>query len=805
LLSEILIETRHAVRRLRHDPAIALAAAVTLALGVGATVVMADMLDRLLIRPPSHVTAADRVARFYLPIGPAFHFSATSYPVFQRLSSSVGAELEYAAAYLKEELTLGRGPEAERVHVVAHSRAYFDVLGISAERGVLPGMRGASGPDVAVISHALWQRRFGGADDVLGRPIALAMGIFTIVGVTPRGFAGIDTDSTDVWLPLESRADDTLGSDWRTQPFSLAFQMIGRLRQGAHRPFVEERATAGYAAGQDQPWMRQGRVVLGELSPARAPGGPPEIRVAVWVTAVSVLVLLIACGNVASLLLVKGLRRTREFAVKIALGATRARLLREILLEAALLAMLSGTVALVLVVMVGAPIRRLFLSPVAAFASPLDLRLVMLTVAVCVVAAFILGTVPALHLTSRRSVDPGAPSRTTQPSRLLDGFIGVQVALSVPLIVGAGLFALSLWQARHQALGLDPEHMAVVLTNLFELGQPWKNHAVHRRIQERLAALPQVQAVALTEQVPMLSFMGFNITVPGPDPVQAMAAPYVNAVDPAFFQTAGVRLIAGRGLNASDNRVNAQPVAIVNETMARRFWLGESAVGKCFHMGPRDTPCVEVVGVSGDVRLTADVKSRTEPAFVVAIERYPKLSSGRALLVRTTVNPRDALALLRQEVQAVGQDLPYVEVFAFEDVLLPMLRPWRLGSTVFVAFGFVSLIIACIGLSVVTSYGVTRRLRELGIRMALGAGPQRLTRLVLRRTIVALAAGLAVGVILALIGGRWLGALLFGISARDLRVFALTAVLLSIVGTIAAWLPARRAGHVDPAAALRAE
>jgi hypothetical protein len=426
---------------------------------------MTDMLDRLLLRAPAHVTDPDRVARVY--IGLRGFFDRTGYATFEAVSS-LGDDLEASAAFFTESLTLGRGREARQVETVGHSGDYFKVLGVQPLIGSWTADRNGSSENSAVISHGLWQREFGGSPDVLGRPLRLGLDVYTIVGVAPSGFNGIGFKPADVWVPLERRASFAFGPDWKTSASFL--QVIARLKPGVRRERVNERATAAYRASRTMDWEKKNILVLGDLRPARAPGAPIGTRVEVLIAAMSILVLFITCGNVANLLLVRGLRRDREFAVRTALGATRARLLREVSFEAGVLASGAGLVALFVVIAGGGLVRREFLSPVASLASPLDARLLLVTVAFCAAAVFLLGLAPALRLTTPRALNP-ARTIAARQSLILDLFSGAQVALSLPLIIAAGLFVASLYHASHQDLGMQTDHVAIVTTNLFEIGR----------------------------------------------------------------------------------------------------------------------------------------------------------------------------------------------------------------------------------------------------------------------------------------------------------------------------------------------
>jgi len=557
-----LTDIRHALRRLAALPLLSLGAVVTLALGIGSAVVMTDVLDRLLLRAPEHVTDPDRVMRVYVGGPSGGYGTRTGYASFEALAA-IPDDLEATAAMFNETLSLGRGERARRLEVVAHTPQYFAVLGVQPLIGSWKPLEGAARDGAAVISYALWRQAFGGATDVLGKPLRLGTVTYTIVAVAPRGFTGIGVEAADVWLPLDRRAAFGYGEQWKEQPFFL--EVIARVRPGTRLERLDERATAAYRATHTQPWEQSNRVVFGDLRPARAPGAAIVSRVDVLVAGVSILVLLVTCGNVANLLLVRGLQRRRELVVKTVLGAGRARLFREVLMEAALLAVAAGAVAFVIVQTAGVLLRRLFLSPVAALSATFDTRVICITVLASALAAFVLGVAPALLLTTRRALSPGHTAQP-RPSRLIDVFSGLQVMLSLPMIAAAALFALSLWNARHQDLGMRTDQVVVVTTNLFEVGRPMENHAIHRQIQARVAGLSQVEQTALVESLPLRSTVFFPIEVPGrtlgPEALSSNGLmPAANRVDPAFFDLMGMRLVEGRLFGDGENRPGARPVA----------------------------------------------------------------------------------------------------------------------------------------------------------------------------------------------------------------------------------------------------
>jgi putative ABC transport system permease protein len=806
-------DVRFAWRALRRDRATTLTALALLTIGVSSTVVLADVVDRLLVRPPTHVDDPSRVRRIYhSTIGGdgSAGLLTSNFVTIQRLGAGISGEIEAIAAYQHERIGSGRGLDASRFEAIDFSESYFDVLGIKPWLGVLPTARRASDPGAVVISHALWRQRFGGVPDVIGRPLRLGQRTHTIVAVTPRGFAGIDDEPVDIWVPLEARQRH--GNDWRTGTHYFGLRALVRLKPGVERARAEAHASDVFNVVQriDRPAEldKDARILFGPLPPGQSPSSSTQTQVLLAISVVAGLVLLMACGNVANLLILTGLRRTAELSLKAALGAGRGRLLREVFLQAVLLAGAAGVAALGLVITVGTVVRRTFLPPTAATIAPMDGRLTLLTVLICAVVALLLGSVPALRLTAVRPLVPGKAVRSTSPSRLLETFVALQVALAVPLLVGTLLFAISFWKILHVDLGLDLGPVVVVKADMADDGRPAEQHVVHRRIQERLATLPGVAMTAVVQSTPMHGGLAMGFDVPGfAPPSGRYSMPMMNAVDASYIDLMGMRVIAGRGLSDADNRPGAPPVVVVNEAVAKRFWHGAWPIGRCIVVAGR--PCTQVVGIVAKASPWAFV--RGGPAGVdvgqmlFPLEAFLDFNKDRTVLVRTAGDPRTMVSRLRSEAQAARGDLPYVDAFPLDDVLEFELKPLRLGWSIFLGLSALALAIAVAGLAVVTAHGVTRRTREMGIRLVLGAEPSDLVRLMARRTLIAMSIGLAAGLVLAYTGAALLKAVLFEVAPGDPRVFAGATAVLLLVGGIAAWIPARRTSRIQPSAALRFE
>lgn len=804
-------DLRFAWRALRRESGTTVAAILLLTIGVSSTVVLADVLDRLLLRPPTHVDDPARVRRIYEDDAKGTRPSpmVSNYITYERLAAATTAEIEAIAPFLTQRIGSGRGPDAARFEAVAYGPAYFDVLGLTPRLGVLPSAKRPSDENAVVISHALWQQRFGSALDVIGKPLRLGQRTHTIVAVAPRGFAGIDDEPVDVWAPLASR--DKV-PEWRTGEGSFYMRAIARLRPGVDRRQAEAHASQVLNAVHTQKMMDGSRpslrVVLGELLAGQEPVRSRQTTVLLAVGAVSMLVLLMACGNVGNLLILAGLRRSQELMLKAALGATRGRLLRELFVQAIILAFVAGAGALVMVLTIGGLVRRVLLPPLAATAAPIDGRLVLLTVGICAGASLVLGLIPAFRLSAIRVMAPGPGQRTTQPLRLIDTFVGLQVALSVPLLVGTGLFTVSLWKALHVDFGQETDHVSVLHADFDDDGRPQEESAAHRRMQAYLQTVPGVTSIAMVQASPSIN--GYAIPLWPESGPRNDGLPMANAVDASYAQVLETRLAEGRFFTDADNRPAAAPVAVVNDRLARLWWPGESAIGHCIHVYKQGgtPPCATVVGVMAKSPWFSDISAKPDeymPIVLLPIERFPDAQPRRALIVRTVAPAQTALAQLRREAQGAVPLLPYVDAVTFDESMDFQYRPLRLGMSLSLGLSALALVIAIAGLAVVTAHGVTRRTREMGIRLVLGAEPGDLVRLMARRTIVAMSIGLAVGGVLAYTGVGVLQSVLFGIEPADPRIFAAAIAALFLIGGIAAYIPARRTGRIDPSAALRIE
>jgi predicted permease len=516
-------------------------------------------------------------------------------------------------------------------------------------------------------------------------------------------------------------------------------------------------------------------------------------------------VLLVACANVANLLLARSLQRQREVAIRLALGSSWWRLARQILIESVVLGLAGGIAALFVTLWTGPVIRTLLLPNIPALSGALDGRVVAFTVLVAILTGLVAGAGPAWRL--RRSdltpaLKAGAGEGRYQHSRLRSGLLVGQVALTVVLLVGAGLFVRSLRNVEGQNFGFDPEHTLLVTMDLRAAGfHTDAINQLHLRMLSRLEALPGVVAAAATVGHPFGWSTGCSVSVPGRDSIPQLntGGPYCQRVTPGYFAAMGTP-VRGRAFTPADR---AGSVAIVNETMARLLWSGENAIGKCF-VAAADKTCAEVIGVVPDARRFNAVED-------VSMHYYVPFSGDSdgffitALVIRPRGRPEDWIAPVRAAIQETASNLPFARVTPIADLVAPSIRPWRLGSAMFGAFALLALVLSAVGLYGVLAYTVTQRSHEMGVRLAMGAERGDVLRLMVRHGVGIAALGAAVGAAAALLAGRVLSSLMYGVSPHDPLVLLIAALVPVIVAALASYVPARRASRVDPVVALRYE
>jgi putative ABC transport system permease protein len=812
-MESLIQDLRYAVRTLARSPTLTLAAVCCFALGIGVNATMFGVVDTLMFRAPSHVRDPGRVVRLYFTntsmLFGRFTQPNTSYPNFTDIRDGVTA-FGRVAAFWTRETEVGRGPGASQVRGSLVSASYFPLLGVRPALGRFfdvdedrPG-----GATVAVLGYGYWRRRFGGDSAALGRTLQIGRALYTIIGVAPEGFTGADLQAVDLWLPVAVAGTSLMADDALTNRGDTWIELLARLKPGVTAAQAAVEATLVYRRGDAaEIWKDPNATVeAGPIEAARGPSASDGARLSLWLAAVSAMVLLIACANVANLLLARALRRRREVALRLALGAGRGRLARQLLTESLALAMLGGAAALLVALWTG-PVIRAYVLPKDALVGPvLDPRVLAFTALIALVTGALSGVLPALQASRPDltvALKTGEREGTYQRSRVRAGLLVAQTSLTLVLLAGTGLFVRSLRNVLRIDIGLDAPRVMVADVNVFNLGYTRSQvDALFQRLLERARTVPGVERAALSFGGPFGWQFGHAFRVPGLDsvPLPKSGGPYINGVTPGFFATLGTRILRGRGFTDADVAGSAK-VAVVGETMARRLWPRGDALGKCIILGG-DSACTEVVGIAADqIRYspTEDVKLQ----YYVPIGQQPNVN--RTLWVRTRGDPHLLVADVQHALAASAPDLPYVSVRPLEDLVQLEYRPWRMGATVFGLFGGLALVLAALGLYGVLAYTVAQRTQELGVRIALGALPRDVFRLVVGQGLAIAAIGATLGVLLALAAGKLLASLLYGISPGDPLVLAAAAAVLLAAAAAASWFPARRATKVDPVVALRSE
>lgn len=826
-LGSAAFDLRLAWRRTAASPGFALASVLSLGLGIGAVTTLASVVQSVLLRPLP-VAEPERVVAVYTSdySGPAY--GASSYPDYLDFrASGVFAGL---VAFQTAPLGLAADGASARAWAEFVTGDYFATLGIPVARGraLSPADDRAGAPPVTVVSHALWQRLFGGDAGALGRTVTLSGRPFTVVGVAEPGFAGLTRGlAMDVWVPMAARA--ALGADPRTLESrgDRGLLLFGRLPAGVPLAAAEARlrtVAGSLREAHPQEWtdVRQQprRIALlpewqARLQPMLA--GPVQVFLAL-LGGIAVLVLLTACANVASLFLARLVRRRREVGVRLSLGAGRGRLVRQFLAETLLVALLGGALGTLLAYAATGALASARLPlpvPVALDVQP-DLRVLAFALAVSLAAGLGLGLLPSLAA-ARTDVLPGlkdaAPARFGG-GRLRGAFVVAQVALSLVLVCGAFLFLRGLGRAAAIDPGFDAAPVLAVPADLVLSGyDEARTAAFEDRVRERAGGVDGVTAVALAANVHLdpLSTVRRGLTIEGyarsaDEDMEVHAA----AVGAGFFETLGLPLVRGRGFTAAD-RPGAPLVAVVNETFARRYWPGQDAIGRRLSTSGPEGPFLHVVGVARDAKY-ATLGEDPKAFFYVAFAQDHRFvrSLGEFLpatvLVRTAGgDPRTRAAAVSQAVQDVDPRLAVAPARPLADLVGLSTLPSRIAGTVLLAFGAVGLGLAALGLSGVVAQSVAQRTREFGVRVAIGARRGQIVRLALDEGLRLVGAGLVLGLALGLVLARLASSLLFGLSTVDPVTFVGAPALLLAVAAGAAWLPARRASRVDPVACLRSE
>jgi putative ABC transport system permease protein len=804
-----------AIRTLLKTPSTAIAAIATLALAVGINLAVFGLIDRALLSAPPGLVRPERLFTLgfehTVPAGGRILMQTTAYPTFAAMQDAAPA-VAGISAWHPSQSTIVLGDEQIQASASMVSGQYFAMLGAAARAGRVFGVDDDRAPDgaaVVVLSDAFWRSAFAADPAILGRRFTMGGVPFEVVGVMPPGFTGHSATRVDFWVPLHAGMRASAGWD---RPGRNMLQVGVRLADGA-TPAVAS-TQLGAAAGVPVP-----------LAPLGGENIAPATRtIAYWIGAISVLVLAIGLANAATLLLVRGARRRREFEIKTALGASRGRLVREVAVEASAIAIVATVAAVPLAYWFDEAIRRLLLPSLAA-AGPATMR----TLAPALGAgfsAFVVAAaagVPHLHGIRRLATPVSRRLRRAQRALLL-----VQGTLAVLLLAGAGLFGRSFHALASQDFGM---RMRGVLLVSFQAGPGSLDQ--RRLLDDSLEAVRALPGVTRATGAGILPFNGFNvppISVPGlPEPPRVNGQlPFLIGATPELFEILGLQVTEGRPLVRADDR--GAPVAVVNETMARTAWPGRSAVGQCFRIGfdpsfdpelspgppapPPSAPCREVVGVVRDIRqrsvFPTDNEEHLMQYFIPMSQKFRapfggELPETSALVVQARGDAAALAGAIRRRVVSGRTDLPFLEVREYAGLLEPQMRPWRVGAALLALFSALALTVAAVGLHAAFAHAVHERRREMAIRIAIGARPSGVFSMVVREAAAIAAVGVLFGTVAAMSGARWLRSMLYATSPYDIGVFTAAACVMVAVAVLATALPARQAARSDPSALLRTE
>ena len=833
-------DLRYSLRGMRLRPGFTAMVALTLALGIGANATMFGIVDRLFLQSPAGVVDPGRVVVFHSSrLGRTTEQTSQPYSMYPALAASVPDFASVAvttnASGFNAAYPLGRGADAGRVSGAQVSPSFFHLLGVRPYRGRFftedeSGLAGAA--PLAVIGYGFWQRHFGGRADAVGRVIELGTQPYTIVGVTPRGFTGIDTRETDVWIPIAAAGGLRFakGADWATTRTSHWLSVIARLAPGARLDHAQAQATAVVRAEErariaqsssrvhsdpDSAVARLTSIMDGKGASALGPSASsPESRVSKLVALVSLLVLLIACANVANLLLVRALNRRREIAVRLALGVTRARLIRQLLVEGVLLATLGGAGALACAALTSGWVRRLLLGDAAWDGPAVNLRTLAFTATVALATGLLTSLLPALQASRPEltaALKTGEREGGSARSRTRAVLLAAQTALAMVLLCGAGLFVRSLQKVAALQLGVDVDHVLVVGMRHASVGMSnARAREVFRRFTEIAPRVPGVTSAATSIGMSFGLGWGIRLIVPGHEPPAETHNPSQYAVTPDYFRTMGVRLVTGRTFTAADV-AGAERVAVINETTARTYWPGTNPLGQCVKIGADSMPCTTIVGVVTDARRQQLVEDPVSQVYrpldqLSAADVEGTVSFfGYSMAARSSGDAARVAEPLRRALQASDAGIPYLEVRTLSSIVGEQTRSWTLGARMFDAFGALALLIAGVGLYSIVTFTIAQRRHELAVRLALGATSANLVQLTVRGAMTPAIIGMAAGLGAAFTAGRFVGPMLFHVSPRDPTVLGAVTALLLATALAAAVIPAQRARRVDPMRALRAE
>jgi predicted permease len=808
----MLNDFRYATRGLRRAPIFTAAAVATLALGVAVNTIVFTIINSLAFRPMP-VRDAGRIVRIYPVDEAGRRQNLFSYPDYVDLSTALHA-FEGMAGYMPVAVTAADRDEPREALAYMVSSSYFPLLGMQPSRGRAFTRQEEDDPGagrVAIISHALWTRQFGGRENVLGTAVTLNGQDFTIVGVGPARFMGTEPLAPDFWVPLSAQPIAEPGDDKRRDRNAHALLVIGRLRAGVSADSAEQSLSiVAEKVGVIQPGPRRPARVM--LAPGTFFTAESDVRPLIrLVLGIVALVLVIASANIANLVLTRAAARRKETTVRIALGASRMRLARQLLAESLLISVAGGIAGLLisswvlrLLYPIGVSLLPYQWATVVLDLTP-DVRVFAYTLALALTAGAMFGLAPLLQ-TSLPSIAAGLRDqsaifgRSVRSSKIRNALVVMQIAGCLMLLAAAALATRTLQRTQALDLGFSADGVVRVTVDV-ERHHYTRAAAgeLYRRLIARASGMPGVRDVALTSHVPLTDAV--RRTTAGVEGLDAHAATdcTYTAVSPGYFRTLSIPIIAGRDFTAPEAAANA-PVAIISDALARRFWPGVSAVGKRVTT-PLSAGPLTIVGVARDAN---DVVIWREKEIALYVPAATTTAGNMSLLVRTEGDVDAVRRTLRSETAQYDRSLRF-EALPLESVLRLWILPSRVAAIAAAVLGAIALAMASIGIYGVIAYTVSQRTTELGVRVALGADPADVKRLVLADGARVVAAGIAVGLVGAVLMTRAIASVLPYARGLDPTAFAAAIAVIAGVGMVACYLPARAAARVDPLLALRAE
>jgi putative ABC transport system permease protein len=816
-MGTLLQDIRYGFRMMWKKPGFTLVAVLALALGIGANTTVFSIVDALLLRP-FNVREPERLFMVYEQnLKAGFERGSLSASNFLDARAEVKS-LEHLAAWDNVSLNMSEGDKAERLLGIEVSPEVFAAVDGRALLGRVLGAGDAEPgkEEVIVISHGLWQRRFGGDPSVVGREVNLNGRVHTVVGVMPRGFA-LPPQSGDVWKPLVFTPQQI---ERRGMHY---LRMMGRLREGATPEQARAELDALAARLQAQyPNSNAGRSFTIETLITSYTRGPRPF-LTVLLGAVG-FVLLLACANVANLLLVRASSRHKEVAIRMALGASRWRLVRQMLTESVLLALIGGLLGLLIAVW-GVDLMRAGIPANLARTMPnwenvgVNASAFYFALAVSVLTGLLFGLAPALQATrggfNESLKDGGRTSGGgSSRNRLRSALVVSEVTLSLVLLIGAGLMIRSFVRLLETEPGFDQSNVMLADVELagprYDGEAPAQEQArgdFYRRLVERVGALPGVESAAVINIVPLSrsntnsSYVVVGQPVPSKD-----QEPMANwrVVSPDYLALMKIPLLRGRHLDGRDDRADAPRAALVNEALARKHFAGGDPLGQRLNFGgdPEEKDFYQIVGVVGDIKHRS-LDGVVEPEVYVPYAKSPW--SGMTIAARTTGDPAQLFAAVEAEVGALDRDQPMFNPRTLEQVVAESLAPQRVTMGMLGVFAVIALLLAAIGIYAVMSYSVAQRTHEIGIRMALGAQPGNILKMIVGQGMLLAGVGIAIGLLAAFFLMQGMARILYGVSATDPATFVGISLALALVALAANFFPARRATKVDPMVALRYE